>query len=200
MSQANSKAAYDLFPKEYFKTEDEYMGIYKHLDEFAKDKNAVKKEEIDKDTDLKKTKCNRIFAIFLFNMCKSICPKAYREYSVFIAFLRKALNAFGWKLKERLVKENKIDENSTKEREKEYCEENTGENILEISNEFIIEYLPTYIHECKMKFPDVKNFILVGNTEEQMKNTIKLTHFFCNWLFANKYTNSKLVLSNDIPM
>jgi hypothetical protein len=43
----------------------------------------------------------------------------------------------------------------------------------------------------------VQKLKIVGRTDEKLKNAVYLIQNLGNWLFANKYTNNKLLLRLD---
>jgi hypothetical protein len=53
---------------------------------------------------------------------------------VYVCLLRKALNEHGWRIL------NKINKNDT-----EFCDSNSPREIIEISNKFVTEYFLEYI-------------------------------------------------------
>jgi len=46
---------------------------------------------------MKKTKCNKIFAIFLAQVAKILNLTGFREIAFFICIFRNTLNELGWK-------------------------------------------------------------------------------------------------------
>jgi len=102
---------------------------------------------------------------------------------------RKSLNELGWRTRAN-VTQRPID---PKESKLEFCEVNNGEFAPDICNEFITDSLPEYL---KNNY-DMKNFKVIGPTTEQTKHAIFLTQYFCNWLNANKFTNSRLSINPE---
>jgi hypothetical protein len=86
---------------------------------------------------------NKIFAIFLDKLSKTVTKAFYKEFALLIALYRQALNEIGWdKLTKKLSDLSVLPENY---KEKEYCEVNNGEYAPEICNEFACELLPKYL-------------------------------------------------------
>ena len=131
-----------------------------------------------------------IFSIFLYKIAKHLTDACFREICIFICFYRRTLNEKGWSIKRDLLKCEEITTNQTEETN--FCKINNAECALEIANEFISDYFPRYWKELNGKLNDFK---VLGDEEEKMKNLVYLTQHFCNWLFNNYYTNSKLSLN-----
>lgn len=144
---------------------------------------------MQEDTQLKKTVCDKVFAIFLYKVARHVTADCFKELCVFICVFRKTLNLKGWEIKRGMADEKQKVEEAEKE-EIPFCENNTAEMALEISNDFIIEYFPRYFKEIKGV-----EFKVIGEDEEKLKNVVYLTQHFCNWLFNNYYTNSRLSLN-----
>jgi hypothetical protein len=73
--------------------------------------------------------------------------------------------------------------------DKKYCEVQTGEHLLLISNEFILQLLPKYfaeLHEENLSFE------VFGSADEKLKNAVYVTQHFSYWLYSKKFTTSKL--------
>jgi len=140
------------------------------------------------NSDLKKTKLNRIFVNFLNQMVPYVKEEFYRELCLFVSMYRRTLNDHGWKTKADVQQKN-IDQKETKQ---EFCDVNNGEYAPDVCNEFITDTMPTYLGSY-----DLRNFKVLGVTTDQTRNAVFLTQYFCNWLNANKYTNSRLSINPD---
>ena len=80
------------------------------------------------------------------------------------------------------------------EEQKEFCEVNNGENILECCNEFITTCLPIFLND----FEDL-DLDLIGKDDDKVKNLVFFTQFFGNWMFNNNYTTIKLKMNYEDP-
>jgi len=84
--------------------------------------------------------------------------------------------------------------NRQNEEEKEFCETNNAENILECCNEFITNVLPKILGEfehLELEF--------LGKEEEKIKYAIFFTQFLGNWLYSNGYTTIKIKKNYEDP-
>jgi len=165
----------------------DFEPVYQELAEFVRTRQ-IGPEEIDKDTDLKKTNMNKIFAFFAYIIGRHIREPFFKELIFFLMMYRKAMNELGWKKKTEIL-ETPYNE---QEAMLEFCALNNGEIAPEISNEFItekwMEYLPDY---------DLTSFRVLGTDVESTKNAVFLTQHFCNWLNSMRYTNSKLGINEE---
>jgi hypothetical protein len=75
-----------------------------------------------------------------------------------------------------------------------YCAVNNGEYAPEICNEFAADLLHKYLKELNLYNQETN---IIGNTDEKMTRTIYFTMHFCNWLYANYYTNERLTINDD---
>ena len=141
---------------------------------------------LKKEGEIKETKINKAFAIFLYNVAQYLDKHIFKEICFFVCLYRKSLNEFGW---DTLNEENQLNSNEKIDKEKEFCEENNCENALEICNKFNTKILPFYL---KNYSNELKEFKLIGLSMEKHKIILNLTKQFCNWLFYHNYTNSKL--------
>lgn len=67
-----------------------------------------------------------------------------KEIVIFLVLFRKGLNLKGWSVSGEANQETE---------NREFCEFNTGKDVLELSNDLVTEILPNYMH----------NMNLVGN-------------------------------------
>ena len=84
--------------------------------------------------------------------------------------------------------------NRPMEEEKEFCEANTAENVLDCCNEFITNILPNILGEFESL-----ELEFLGKEEEGIKNAIFFTQFLGNWLFSNGYTTIKIKKNYEDP-
>ena len=176
--------AFANFPLSLFKNPEELSLLHKKLEFLSKEPNCFE-EEIDRETGLKKLNINKIFSLFLHKIARFLTKDAYIEICLFIIFFRKTLNSI--ENKDNFICNSKeIKENG------EFCENNTGDSILQASNELITKFLPKFLEEF-----DKEKLVLIGVCEEKLKNVIYLTQFLGNWLFANYFTNLKLDINYE---
>ncbi|EGR28029.1 zinc carboxypeptidase family protein, putative [Ichthyophthirius multifiliis] len=95
----------------------------------------------------------------------------------------KSLNEKGWVMLQEQQLEIPLHE--------EFCNFNNAQHVLEISNEFVTEILPRYLDQF-----DLNDFRVIKK-QNLYKQIVNLTKYFCNWLYAKKYTNSVLQMNND---
>ena len=170
----------DNFPKdEIFPNQDYYKPLFEEFKRALTEE--LPKEELNSEN-LYDTKCNLILALFLVNLSKQLSLHILKEISVFACFLRRALNEYGWDIKRN---------ESQNLRHLEYCETQNGRDILELTNQFITDLVGDYIRDLK------PNELQLIKEEHINTHMIKLTQYFCNWIYFRKYTNSQLQLNND---
>mmetsp|Transcript_958 Transcript_958/g.863 ORF Transcript_958/g.863 Transcript_958/m.863 type:complete len:182 (+) Transcript_958:233-778(+) len=174
------------FPTDLLDPSD-YGPILQELDTLVKTKN-IGAEEIDPNTDIKKTHLNKIIAFFVYIIGRHIRPQFFRELAFFAVMYRKALNELGWKFKaefENIPYKDNPDQ-------PEFCALNNGEYAPEICNHFITDKWPEYSAKYKLT-----GFKVLGPDLESTKNTVFLTQHFCNWLNNLHYTNSRLAINEE---
>ena len=111
-------------------------------------------------------KCDEVIAEYIMKMKLHVNSSYMKKLIKFLLLFREALNIL---FCPRL-------ENS----DLDYSSVNTAEDAPEVSNEFLLEYL------------DIENEKF-GFTKEE---SIELTQNFCQWMFDNGYTSSKLTLAS----
>jgi len=175
------------FPKHLFLHPEDYGTVVHELESIYRTKN-IGGEDLDKDTGLKKTNMNKIFAVFIYCIGRRLTEQFYKEFIFFLMMYRRALNEDGWTIKAEVTQ---IPVSITEKRV-EYCTINSGEFAPDICNDFITEkwneYLPQY---------NLSGFKVLGTDTEGTKNAVFLTQHFCNWLKGQRYTNSLLQISDD---
>ncbi len=188
LENPDKNTAFENFPLNLFKKPEELSLLYKKLESLDKEPLCFE-EEINRESGLKKLNINKIFSLFLHKIAKFLTKDAYIEISLFIILFRKTLNSIGNKLKDdNFVSDFRENSNENME----FCENNTGDCILQASNELITCFLPKFLEDF-----DKENFVLIGICEEKLKNVIYLTQFFGNWLFSNYFTNLKLDINYE---
>jgi len=124
-----------------------------------------------------KAKCEEVFAQYLVKI-KSLVNNDYlRTLVKFVLLFRENMNLLYSSKgddREDEGESNKDEEKSDKEAD--YSSTENAEEAPEVSNEFITEYL------------DIENMLFGFDKEE----AIELTQNFCQWMYDNNYTCSKL--------
>lgn len=180
----------ETFPQDYFEEKQDFLGILIYLKEIVNNNGNIF-EESNEETQLKKTICDRVFAIFLYKIARHVTTECFQELCVFICLFRKTMNIKGWEVKKLLegnINAPKMDNSDSNLLP--FCETNTPEFALEISNDFIVDYFPRFFKELRCN-----EMMVLGLEDEKLKNVVYLTQHFCNWLFSNYYTNSRLALN-----
>lgn len=116
------------------------------------------------------SKCEEIFAFYIFKVSKHVRPEFFKKVLKFIVLFRECLNS--------LYEERTKSKNIQGAGEFPYTQLFNCEDAPDISNEFVTDYLKT------------DSNLFEFNREE----IIDLTHNFCQWLYDNNYTCSKLSL------
>ncbi|CAD8141314.1 unnamed protein product [Paramecium octaurelia] len=199
----------NCFPKDYFNNSLDYSAIYNNIKDITNervknpDQDPLTKEEIDKDKNIKKTQINKILAYFLVAIGPLLNEDAYKEMATFIVLFSIALNETGYQALQNYEQEQYQQGDTDKKPQSlvkqdqnlnAYCEEQNGEHILLITNEFILSFLP-------LNFPKLgnieKTFRIFGSPDEKLKNAVYVTQHLSYWLYAMKFTNSRLALYTD---
>lgn len=163
--------AKEIFKLIYFENIEQYKSkIRKKIDEIEHHNLYKALEQCVKvksgiDLDPDTCKCEEVFAEYIYKT-KNHCNKEYMKTVIkFVILYRESLNILlGTKLN--------LDEDL------DYSSLHIAEDSPDIANEFINEYL------------DVDNEFFGFNKEE----AIELTMNFCQWMYDNNYTCSKLTL------
>lgn len=174
----------ELFPTDIFPSDSQH--ILKEL-KLIFETNGEITEVTEEATQLKQTLCDKIFAIFLYKVSKSVSGECFKDVAIFVILFRRNLNERGWSIYNEQKRNNENNKNASDD----FCCANNGEFALEIANEFVVENFQKFWNEIK---ENVSSKIL-GEEEEKLKNLVFLTQHFCNWLFNNYYTNSRLSLN-----
>lgn len=141
-------------------------------------------DEIDLIMKRRRT-CDEIFAEYLNFVARKVNKDCYAKVLTFIFLFRECVNSHGDRLNEEqknlpadLFPHVDADGASSEFGDiKEYCLSNNAEQVPDVSNEFIMNFL----EEKKLDSIDASE-------------TIDLTQNLCHWLFINGYTCSKLSL------
>lgn len=168
--------AADNFPKEFFQNFEDYLSIHNQVDLFEKNPKMVDDIlNIDDDgpNGPKNAKIDEIFAIFLLKIAKHLKVQYFKEMVMFVCLYRKALIDLAKKKIPKLNLENL-----------------NADFIIENSNEFILEILPTLLPQY-----NIENSYFLSIEENKINNAILLTQHFGNWLYACHFTDSKLEIN-----
>ena len=140
----------------------------------------VKKSEDDDLIQKRQRTCDEIFAEYLDFVSRKVKKEYYMRVMKFVFLLRECVNTYSDKLKEArkslpadLFPEIKVPQGTADE----YCLTNNAEQVPDLSNDFIMNYL------TEKEITDIST-----------PNAIDLTQNVCHWLFINSYTCSKLSL------
>ena len=166
---------------------EDYGSVVDELATICKNK-GIGTEDYDKDAGLKKTNMNKVFAIFIYQIGRHLKPHFYKEFVFFLMMYRRALNEIGWALKGETLN-TAIPEH---ERRFEFCAVNTGEYASDVCNDFITDKWGEYLTQYELS-----GFKVIKPDTESTKNAVFLTQHFCNWLHAQRYSNSRLQINDD---
>ena len=122
--------------------------------------------EIPRSLDGESSKCDEIFAEYILKVSKACKKEFFIKILKFVTIFRECLNIIN-KGKDNFVKDD-------------YSEINNAEDAPDISNEFVTDFLE--------KDPEL--------FELSKDDAIDMTQNFCQWLYDNNYTCSKLSFIN----
>ena len=148
-----------------------YNNINQHpfLREFLLDKHDVN-IKIDDEKEI----CDKVFMDYLNKMSLHVNPVYFTKLIIFVTLFREFVNITEAKKKNKDIHSNN---NNI-----EYTNINCAEDVPDLSNEFINEFLDTD-----------KNLF-----DFNKEDSIDLTQNLCHWMYENNFTSSKLTLiSND---
>ncbi len=148
-----------------------YNNIQEHpfLGKFLLDKHDVN-IKIDDEKEIS----DKVFMDYLNKMSLHVNPNYFTTLIIFVTLFREFVNIT--ELKKKNIKENNFNNDV------EYTSVNSAEDVPDLSNEFINDFLET----------DKKLF------DFNKEDSIDLTQNFCHWMYENNFTSSKLTLiSND---
>ncbi len=124
-----------------------------------------------KALDGENSKCDEVFSDYLLKMAKHCNPLYFCKLLKFVTLFRECVNIQN---REKCRGEGR-----------EFTEISNAEDVPDISNEFITEFLD----------PDQSFFDFTKD------EAIDLTQNFCHWLYENNFTCSKLsLISNYLPI
>jgi hypothetical protein len=120
-----------------------------------------------RNLDAENSKCDEVFADYIIKMANYVNPTYMIRLLIFITLFRECVN---------IVNKDKI-----RFEGKEYSEITNSEDVPEVSNDFITEFLDA----------DTNTFDI------SKEEAIDLTQNFCHWLYENNFTCSKLSLISN---
>jgi hypothetical protein len=120
-----------------------------------------------RNLDAENSKCDEVFADYIIKMANYINPTYMIRLLTFITLFRECVNIVN---KEKVRSEGK-----------DYTEITNSEDVPEVSNDFITEFLDA----------DTNTFDI------SKEEAIDLTQNFCHWLYENNFTCSKLSLISN---
>jgi len=117
-------------------------------------------------------KCDEVFAYYIVKVAKVAKPEFFMKVLKFITLFRECLNN---------TNRDKMKPKNGSQASNDYSEVFNPEDVPDISNEYVTEYLGTE-----------HNLFDFGREE-----AIDLTQNFCQWLYDNNFTCSKLSLISN---
>jgi hypothetical protein len=120
-----------------------------------------------KQLDGESAKCDEVFADYIIKMARYCNPTFFIRLLKFVTLFRECVNI--------------INREKCKPEVKEFAEVSNAEDVPDISNEFITEFLD----------PDQNCF------EFSKDEAIDITQNLCHWLYENNFTCSKLSLISN---
>ena len=140
------------------------MGRYSKLEEYPFFKEIKLQVQSPKILDSENCKCDEVFAEYILKIAKYVNKDYLIRIIKFVVLFRECLNTI-YKPKNKAEKG-------------QFSENYNAEDAPDISNEFVTDFLET----------DVQLFDFLKD------ESIDLTQNFCQWLYDNNYTCSKLSL------
>jgi hypothetical protein len=148
---------------------DKKISFYENYDKHPLFRKILELKDLHYNLDTDKSPCDDVFADYLIKI-SNFCNQEYFEKLLkFVVLFRECVN-FNYK--------HKASNGG------EYAQNYNAEDVPDISNEFITEFLEPF----EPKENNTFNF--------SKEEAIELTQNFCSWLFDNNYTCSKLSLIN----
>ena len=120
-----------------------------------------------KGLDAENSKCDEVFADYIVKMSNYCNSIFFIKLLKFITLFRECVNS--------------INREKSRNEGRDYTEVNNAEDVPDVSNEFITEFLD----------PDTNSFDI------SKEEAIDLTQNFCHWLYENNFTCSKLSLISN---
>ncbi|KRX07768.1 hypothetical protein PPERSA_07518 [Pseudocohnilembus persalinus] len=203
-SQTNQETEKDIIKEETKKQEpSETQTQIKNEQQEQKNQAALNKLQ-----ELKEEPVNKIISKYLIELSKILSQAGMIEMIFFFCLVRKNLNEQGYlaigeehnfDMQSSMLKSQISESNVTNQQNQnkpEFCSQNQGDNIVIICNDFLIELLPNQLRQ-ELADEQVYSFQIIGFQEKKITNAIFCFHYFADWLFINKYTNTKLIFKID---
>ena len=121
----------------------------------------------NRQLDGESAKCDEVFSEYLIKMSRYCNPNYFVKLLKFVTLFRESLNI--------------TNREKSKSEGKDFTEYSNAEDVPDISNEFITEFLD----------PDQNHFDI------SKEEAIDLTQNFCHWLYENNFTCSTLSLISN---
>lgn len=167
------------------KSYNSYMKIYERVKYFYENPKMYREtinsssaefSEKYKFKNNKKITCDDLFGVYLNDISNYINSTFYKSVIILLRHYRDCMNILGWEIFEQY--KDLLDEPT----ESEFCCVKNAENLPEICNDFLNNYLPN-------KLPSFDKHIASVIICE-----------FCDWLYRKKFTHIRLNPNNDISV
>ncbi len=172
----------ELYSNEnYDRNNSKEMKFYNKIEEHPfLGKFLLDKHDVNIKIDDEKEVSDIVFMDYLNKMSLHVNPTYFTKLIIFVTLFREYVNIIEFKKKNKDLNNDNIE--LFKNDSNEYTSIFSAEDVPDLSNEFINDFLDTD-----------KN--LFGFNKE---DSIDLTQNFCHWMYENNFTSSKLTLiSND---
>ena len=111
-----------------------------------------------------------IMALYLIEVAGKVHAAFYKTLTVFVELVRECMNEYGWDI---LLKYKRL---GNEENEGEYTRKKSAEHVPEISNIFIMQFLPK------------------RNAYFKRELAVKLMFHFCGWLYRHQHTHTRIIV------
>lgn len=159
----------------------------KHGDDYQK-----KIEEYTGELTRDKISCDMAFGLFALYASKFVSKEFYEELIIFLALYRKAMDDKGWEKIEQIKAGN-----VTRVQNESFCATQTAEFVPDISNTFILEYLPS-IANPRQVVANPEELRFLGLDDQKLSWAILLITQICHWLYLHGCTQAKLELKQTL--
>lgn len=163
-----SRVFEDLFVNDYEKIKAKLIKKYDSPFEHPFIREILNQANTEKTLDAESCKCDEVFAEYIVKAAKFVKPEYMKKLIKFVLLFRENLNT---------LNRNKPNVNENEN----YSEVYNAEDAPDNSNEFVTDYLET------------EDSLFEFSKEE----AVELTQNFCQWMYDNNYTCSKLSLISN---